>query len=231
MTQPLPSLSAFERHVATRETEPAVTEALRILRIVDENMGGLNGIDFGIPFPELAVRDLHTRFATRFVAAFGDLLTQPNVSINATAVELLFIYHRWTDMMFALSGFQSSAHLVSRLTATPTSEWKLSGSALVQFLVFFSPSSTLEIDLDECYAANPGATVIAALGYLSARCCVTERACAFREHHPRPHPPVVRGRSLHALQLRRGPRQAPDQGRPDRPDAQGLPGGRRARDG
>jgi hypothetical protein len=181
MTQPLPSLSAFERHVATRETEPAVTEALRILRIVDENMGGLNGIDFGIPFPELAVRDLHTRFATRFVAAFGDLLTQPNVSINATAVELLFIYHRWTDMMFALSGFQSSAHLVSRLTATPTSEWKLSGSALVQFLVFFSPSSTLEIDLDECYAANPGATVIAALGYLSARCCVTERACAFRE--------------------------------------------------
>lgn len=181
MTQPLPSLAAFERHVAARQVDEAVNDALTILRSIDESMGTLNGLDFGVPFMESSAKDLHVRFATRFVAAFGDLLTLPNVQIGAAAVELLFIYHRWTDMMFAISGFQTSAHLLSRLGDPQTGNWKLSGSALIQFLVFFSPSSTLEIDLDECYAANAGATVVAALGYLSARCCVTERACAFRE--------------------------------------------------
>ena len=44
-----------------------------------------------------------------------------------------------------------------------------------------SPSEGLGIDLDEAFAANPGATVVAALGYLSARSCVKPNAGAFRE--------------------------------------------------
>ena len=39
--QPLPSLVAFERHVAAREHEQAVTTALQILRVIDETMGGV----------------------------------------------------------------------------------------------------------------------------------------------------------------------------------------------
>jgi len=127
MTQPLPSLAAFERHVANRQIDEAVNDALAILRSIDESMGTLNGLDFGVPFQESSQKDLHVRFATRFVAAFGDLLTLPNVQIGAAAVELLFIYHRWSDMMFAISGFQSSAHLLSRLGDPETGNWKLSG--------------------------------------------------------------------------------------------------------
>jgi hypothetical protein len=181
MTQPLPSLAAFERHVAARQHEAAVTEALKILRSIDEAMGGLRAIDFGVALADVGQRDLHVRFATRFAAAFGDLLTLPDVVVGEAAVELLFIFHRWSDMMFALSGFQTSAHLLARFTPDTGGQWKLSGSALVQFLLIFSPTSPLGIDLDECFAANPGATVIAALGYISARCCVTQRAGAFRE--------------------------------------------------
>jgi hypothetical protein len=181
MPQPQPSLAAFERHVAARNVDAAVEEALRLLRSIDEGMGSLTGINFGVPFPDVTLKDLHIRFATRFAAAFGDLLTLPNVKISAAAVELLFIYHRWSDMMFSLSGFQTSAHLLARLTNADAQQWKVTGSALVQFLVIFSPSSTLEINLDECYAANPSATVVAALGYLSVRICITPRAGAFRE--------------------------------------------------
>jgi hypothetical protein len=181
MTKTPPSLVAFERHVAAREHQAAADEAVRILRSIDEAMGMIGGVDLGVSAAGLDARDLHIRFATRFAAAFGDLVTQPQVAISAEAVELLFILHRWSDMMFAVSGFQTSAHLLARLSAAPEGQWRLSGSALIQFLIIFSPSSTLEIDMDECYAANPGAAVVAALGYLSARCCVTERACAFRE--------------------------------------------------
>ncbi len=181
MTKPLPSLVAFERHVSARDFNAAVDEAVRILRSIDQGTGSLNKLNFGVPVADIADRDLHIRFATRFSAAFGDLLTLPNVTISAQAVEMLFIHHRWSDMMFQLGGFQTSAHLVARLTDSPSGKWTLAGAAMIQFLVVFSPTSTLEINLDECFAANPGATVIAALGYLSARVCVTDRACAFRE--------------------------------------------------
>jgi hypothetical protein len=181
MTQPLPSLAAFERHVGARQTDAAVGEALRILRSIDETMGQIGGVELGAPITDATALDVHVRFATRFAAAYGDLLTQPDAQINATAVELFFVFHRWSDMMFALSGFQTSSHLLSRLGDSPSGQWTLSGSALIQFLLIFSPSSTLGIDLDECFKANSGATVVSALGYLSARSCVTRRACAFRE--------------------------------------------------
>ncbi len=180
--QPLPSLVAFERHVAAREYEPAVNAALQILRVIDETMGRIGGIELGVVSNGIADRDGHIRFATRFVGAFGDLLTQPGVTVGAPAVELFFIYHRWIDMMFAISGFQTSAHLVTRLSDATGGQWQLTGSALIQFLLIFSPSSTLQISLDECLAANRGLTVVAALGYLSARNCVSPRASAFREH-------------------------------------------------
>ncbi|MDR3513048.1 MAG: hypothetical protein P4L73_15530 [Caulobacteraceae bacterium] len=179
--QPAPSLIAFERHVARRRFDAAVEEGLRLLRAIDETMGSIGRIDFGAPVAEISPRDLHVRFATRFAAAFGDLLTQQEVVIGAHAVELLFILHRWSDMMFQLSGFQTSAHLLPRLSDAPDGRWTLTGSAMIKFLLIFSPSSALDINLDECLAANAGATVVAALGYLSVRCCVTPRAGAFRE--------------------------------------------------
>ena len=83
--------------------------------------------------------------------------------------------------MFSLGGFQTSSHLLARFPVGPEGKWQLSGDSLIKFLLIFSPTSTLEVDLDECFQANPGATVVAVLGYLSARVCVTPRACAFRE--------------------------------------------------
>jgi hypothetical protein len=181
MTQQLPSLAAFERLVAARQNDAALNEAARILKTIDDGMGAIGGIDVGVPFANVDVRDVHVRFATRFVAAFGDLITQPDVALSPNAVEMFFIYHRINDMMFSLSGFQTSAHLLARFAGGPNGQWQLSGPALTQFLLFYSPSSALEINLDECFAANPGLTVVAVLGYLSARVCVTPRGCAFRE--------------------------------------------------
>lgn len=181
MTQPLPSLIAFERHVAARRYDDAVNEALRILRAIDESMGRIDGVDVAAPAVGLDSHDRHVRFATRFAAAFGDLLTCEDLTVSAQAVEMLFILHRWSDMLFQVSGFQTSAHLLPRLSNAPDGRWTLAGPAMTKFLLIFSPSSTLDINLDECLAANEGATLVAALGYLSARSCVTPRACAFRE--------------------------------------------------
>lgn len=181
MTNQLPSLAAFERYVAAREYEPALNEAARILKAIDDTLGSMGGIDLGVPFTNVSTWDVQVRFATRFAAAFGDLITRPDLTLTPSAVEVFFIYHRWNDVMFSIGGFQTSSHLLARFPAGADGKWQLSGVALIQFMLIFSPSGTLEIDLDECFRANPGATVVGVLGYLSARVCVTQRGCAFRE--------------------------------------------------
>jgi hypothetical protein len=181
MSQQRPSLVEFERHVATRNNAAAIDEALYILNMLNGTMGQTEQIDMGSVDSDMTWRDRQVRFATRFTAAYGGLLSQPDIQISAVAVEQLFVRHRWVDAMFKISGFQSSAHLLSLMAGADGAEWRLEGANLLRFLLVYSPSSTLQIDFEACLKSNPGGTTLAVLGYLSARVCATERAGAFRE--------------------------------------------------
>ena len=110
-----PSLAEFEGHVAAHRHEAATNEAVVILHAIDNASGALDGVDLG---PELTgADDLNRRFATRFVGAFGELLCQPDLVMSGWTIEALFVFHRWTDMLFALSDFGSSTPFLARLTS------------------------------------------------------------------------------------------------------------------
>lgn len=181
MSQQRPSLVDFERYVGARDNDAAVNEALFILNIMNGTMGQIESIEMGSEDSDMTWSDRQIRFATRFTAAYGNLLSQPSLTIPALSVEQLFARHRWVDAMFKISGFQSSAHLLALMAGAAGAEWKLEGVNLLRFLLVYSPSSTLNIDFEACLAANPSGTALAVLGYLSARVCATARACDFRE--------------------------------------------------
>jgi hypothetical protein len=48
----------------------------------------------------------------RFAAVFGQLITAGDLKITATDYERLLSYYRWIDLIFSLSGFRTSDHLV-----------------------------------------------------------------------------------------------------------------------
>jgi HMW1C N-terminal/HMW1 domain 2 len=176
-----PSLLELERSVARRDYATALTHTLLILNALDRTMGLLDGVDIGLAPPGLEQRDIYQRFATRFAAAFSELIVNGGEAIAPMSSEVLFSHHRWIDNIFAISGFQSTDHLAVHFGGGGGGQWRLNAENLSTFLMLFNPSSTMDVNFEECIAVNRPATVVALIAYLSARICVEPRACAFRE--------------------------------------------------
>jgi hypothetical protein len=172
-----PSLEAFELAVARRQSEAALNEALRILRMVDDRYGRLDMIGG----PALDAPDRVRKVATRFAAAFGPLICDPASPLSAAAFEQLIAHHRWIELMFSASGFASSDHLAPLLATGEGSQRRVPPEHLARFLIIFSAAAGMKINLDEGMKANGPAMIGAVLGYLATRFCFTEAGHAFRE--------------------------------------------------
>lgn len=122
-----------------------------------------------------------TQIATRFCAAFCQLICDPATPFDAWAFEQLAHQHRWLELMFSASGFASSDHLVNLLTTGDAGARQLPPQNLARFLLAFSAAAGMNLDLDAAYAASPAVTVGACLGYLSSRFVFTAAGHAFRE--------------------------------------------------
>ena len=117
MASDKPSLQAFERHVARRNLEAASLSAIAILRAIDGKYGRLDGIDLGEPVPNLTAEDIAREFCTRFGAAFGALICDPNFQMTPSGFESVMSVHRWLDIIFAVGGFRTSDHLLPLIAA------------------------------------------------------------------------------------------------------------------
>lgn len=146
---------------------------MRILQTVDDGYGRIDGVAGG------ALGE--ARFATRFCAAFGQLLLDPATPFDAAAYEQLVHHHRWIELLFSVSGFGSTDHLVALLSTGDRSGRRVPKTNLARFLLLYSAAAGMALDLDEAFAADGAVTVAAALGYLASRFCFTEEAQAFRE--------------------------------------------------
>ena len=56
--------------------------------------------------------DIALVFCTRFAAAFGRVMVDPEVPLTTADFELLLTHHRWIDLIFSLSGYRTSDHVV-----------------------------------------------------------------------------------------------------------------------
>lgn len=176
-----PSLPRFELAVASRDYETAVRELIAMLDRLNKDASQITGIDVGPGCTEGGDREAHVHFATRFAAAYGALITSPDLKIAPGALEVIFIMHRWIDAAFTLSGFGTSAHLLQFLRRNDGGGIVLDSENLTKLLLFFSPSSNVSIDFDECARTDGLATLLALLGYLAARSCISANAVALRE--------------------------------------------------
>ncbi len=145
-------------------------EAVRILYAIDGAVGSLAGVDVG-----------PGDFASRFAAAFGALMGRPDLALDGWSIEALSIQHRWIDMAFALGDPGARPRLRARVASGGGAGRGVVGPSLAPFLLLCSPSEALEVDLDACFAANPALTLVAVLGWLGNRYCVTPQAGRFRE--------------------------------------------------
>lgn len=154
-----------------------MAETLRILRAVDDRYGRLDLIEAS----GLVVGHEREQMATRFCAAFCQLICDPATPFDAAIYEQLAHQHRWLELMFCASGFASSDHLVNLLSTETSGAKRVPNQNLARFLLIYSAAAGMSLNMDEAYQANPAVTVGACLGYLSSRFVFTEEGHAFRE--------------------------------------------------
>src|SRR5476649_1161656 len=127
-----------------------MAEVLRILRAVDDRYGRLDLIEAS----GLTEGRERAQMATRFCAAFGQLLCDPATPFDARAYEQLAHQHRWLELMFGASGFGSSEHLVNLLASQADGVKRVPLQNLARFLLLFSASAGMNLNLDEAWQAN-----------------------------------------------------------------------------
>ena len=171
------TLEAFELAVAGGEREAALALAIALLRAIDDRYGRVDAI--GGPAHGEANRA--ERIATRFAAAFGQLICDPATPLTPRAFEQLMAQHRWIELMFSVGGFGGPEHLVPLLASGEGHARRVPQQNLPRFLAIFSAAAGLDLNLDEAMRADGPATIGAALGFLGTRFVFTDRAHAFRE--------------------------------------------------
>jgi HMW1 domain 2/HMW1C N-terminal len=176
------SLPALERLVAAHRLPEALDTALRILAAVDSRAGRIDGVVAGPSYPDGGEEDVALTFATRFAAVFGQLIITQGLKITATDYERLLSYYRWIDLIFSLSGFRTSDHLV-RLIAKDAGGGRLSfqGTDYLRLLTVLTMNSFIHVDFDRFWRTNRVASAIAFFNYISSRYVFSRRAFEFRE--------------------------------------------------
>jgi hypothetical protein len=200
-SKPAPSFVRLEKAALARDFPAAVKEIIAILDGLQGGKGSFNGMEMGTAFHEGGRSEVCRHLATRFAAAFGDVITAPEVKIDSTQVEALFVLQRWTDMLFRLSGFQTSDYLLARLPHDANGQLALNESTLINFLLAYSPASPIGINLDACFKINGLATLVASIGWLAARNCVAPEAVALRDRLLEWLPGKLAGLNLGGMQL------------------------------
>ena len=155
---------------------------LRILGAIESRAGRVDGVVAGPSYPGVGEEDVALTFATRFSAVFGQLITARDLKITATDYERLLSYYRWIDLIFSLSGFRTSDHLV-RLIAKDAGNGRLSfqGTDYLRLLTVLTMNSFIHVDFDRFWRTNRVASAIAFFNYISSRYVFSRRAFEFRE--------------------------------------------------
>lgn len=179
---PVNSLTAFERLVVTRQYDEAATMALRILQSIDAAYGRIDHVDLGVPPQAGNEAQRAAMFCTRFAASFSQLVTDPAFQFSGLGFEAFLLQHRWIDLIFAVSGFGSSDHVLPMIAEGVGDErWNLSGQNILRMLSVFSMASGFDVDFDTWWRGNRLAVATAFLHYLGARTVFRARAFDLRE--------------------------------------------------
>jgi hypothetical protein len=182
MTKQIPLLPVLERQVAERQLGQAVQTIVDILNGIDSRYGRLDQAMLGDITSDGTAEDIALVFCTRFAAAFGRVMVDPDVPLTTGDFERLLTYHRWIDLIFSLSGYRTSDHVVPVL-ARPGGGTSLTfeGLNFLRFLILRSMNSCIQGNLEDYWNVSSVGTAVAFLHYVGSRYVFWPRAFEFRE--------------------------------------------------
>ena len=173
-----PSLPALESQIDRGDLQGALDTALQILAAIDRRYGRLDDVYLGSAMPGSSDEALD--FCNRFATALSSLIANPKLNFSNSAFEWLLIHHRWIDLIFSLSRFRTSDHLLPLLANIAQNLISFDGNNFLRHLATRSMNSATDIDFDE-YVRSSSASLLALLFYAGNGFVFWSRAFDLRE--------------------------------------------------
>src|SRR5262245_21310636 len=181
MTTQRPSLPVLERHVAERRLGEAIQTSIEILQAIDARYGRLEHVELGDIASDGTAEDVALVFCTRFAAAFARVMVDPELQLTINDFERLLMHHRWIDLIFSLSGYRTSDHIVPLLATRAGTSLTFEGVNFLRFLILRSMNSRIHGSLEDYWNVSSVGTAVAFLNYIGSRYVFWPRAFDFRE--------------------------------------------------
>jgi len=165
-----PRLEALERYVDAGDTQAALEEAWAILGQIDRGYGRLTGVRWFSAPVNVPPEEQFVQFATRFVAAFGALMTSPRFKLGEIEFERLQQCNRWLELMACLSGYGSMDSFIRRLGPDGV-DLHIPQQDLLKLFALYTPHSEIDLPFDVLWHGHHVAFALTALGWLGSRYC------------------------------------------------------------
>ena len=178
-------LEKFECLAYSRQYELAMQELLKLLQMLDSGYGSFNENFRSCTIQAMQVNadlvDLH--ILTRIAAATTALFSDPEFHFSETGFIQVIQYHRWITVLFAVSPFRNSDHIIRSFNqngpfSTPL---QVDNHNLAKFCLLYSLESEIDIDPDALWQTNKLLAANLYLVLLSSRFVSSPEAHAKRE--------------------------------------------------
>ena len=159
MTILQPSVNRLEKEISNKNYEGACQELLNILRKIDDNFGGIDGIEFDFPEQIADLLEKRTQyFCTRVANAITELFTDPNLIISESGALSFIGFQRWLTFIFASSPYVNADHILRTYNINPDPDGDVhlntEFSSFAKFCILYLSESNININLDALWEIN-----------------------------------------------------------------------------
>jgi hypothetical protein len=177
------SLDRFESQVHAGDYDAAHEEFAALLDTLRQNRGGLGIERFAKNRPNPADDEAARQTLQRIADAFTALLSAPEYALDADRINVMFCGRSWIDMIFAVSSYGSTDHIVEKLLETSRDSDDATARDVLtrKQLVLYTSGSKYDIDFEELHKCDPVLATSLAISIVSAAVHISPAAHDKRE--------------------------------------------------
>lgn len=175
-TAPKPSLERLDQLIRTHSYDTALEELLRILDLIQMNLGGLDGIDWYCPPQLTGTLAAGEYFCTRLAGLITILFTDREFILSDANAIRLFGLHKSIALVFAVSGYLNSDHILRTFDVTEDEHKRpnvvalpLDPSTILKFSTLYTAECSVDLALDMLWNFNANLCACLCLALQSPR--------------------------------------------------------------
>jgi hypothetical protein len=178
------SLDRFESQIQSRDYDAAHEEFCALLKTLCEKRGTLGGERFARSSPNSPGDEASQRTLQRIADGFTALFSAPEYTLAADKMNILFWGRPWINMIFAVSSYGSTDHIVRTLldAAHDNNDNNAARDVLTRKqLVLYTSGSQYDIDFADLHRCDPVLATSLGISIVSAAVHISPAAHEKRE--------------------------------------------------